>query len=160
MDKKTIGLVFILFAVVVAAFTVWLTFDLKKLNQFLHKDCTLPADVCPFNALLPAQSIVGFIISVVLAAIGIYFIISSRKDITGLKVENKKVEQIVKSLAGDEKIAYDTIVASDGTIFQSELVEKSGLDKVKISRVLDKLEGKGLIERKRRGMSNVIILKH
>ena len=47
---------------------------------------------------------------------------------------------------------------SNGTIFQSDLVEKSDFSKVKVSRILDKLEGRQLIERKRRGMTNVVVL--
>ena len=160
MDKKEIGIILIVFSIVVAGFTVWVTADLKKLNQFLHKDCTLPADVCPFNALLPAESIVGFIISVVMAAFGIFLIVLSRKEAKSKVIENKKIEGVVKMLSSDEKAVYDTILSADGTIFQSELVEKSSLDKVRVSRVLDRLEGKGLIERKRRGMSNVIVLRH
>ncbi len=160
MNTKTIGIIFILFAVVLAIFTAWLTEDLKKLNAFLHKDCTLPADVCPFNTLVPSESIVGFSISVIMAAFGVLLIIISRKDVKGKMVESRKIEDAVKMLVGDEKIVYDTIVASEGTIFQTQLVEKSGLDKVRVSRVLDKLEGRGLIERKRHGMSNVIVIRH
>jgi len=45
-------------------------------------------------------------------------------------------------------------------MFQSELVDENGYTKVKVTRILDKLEGRGLIERRRRGMTNVVILKH
>src|SRR3989344_2843044 len=92
-----------------------------------------------------------FSISIAMAAFGVFLLIISRKETKGKLVESKKIEDAVKMLTGDEKTVYDTIVASQGTIFQSELVEKSGLDKVRVSRVLDKLEGRGLIERKRRG---------
>ncbi len=160
MDTKTIGIVFIIFSIVIALFTAWITTDLKKLNQYLHQSCTLPADVCPFNTLMPSESIAGFVISAVMAAFGAYLIMISKKESRLKIVDNKKIEDAIRSLVSDEKIAYDTIVSSDGTIFQSELVEKSGLDKVKVSRILDKLEGRGLIERKRRGMSNVIVLRH
>ena len=44
-------------------------------------------------------------------------------------------------------------------MFQADLIDKSGLGKVKISRILDRLEGKGLIERKRRGMNNIVVFK-
>lgn len=37
---------------------------------------------------------------------------------------------------------------------------KTGLTKVKVTRILDRLEGREIIERKRRGMTNVVILKH
>ncbi|HLD57917.1 MAG TPA: MarR family transcriptional regulator [archaeon] len=160
INTRTLGIVFILFAIIIAGFTTWLTDDLKKLNSFLHKDCTLPADVCPFNTLVPPESMIGFSISIAMAAFGVFLLIISRKETKGKLVESKKIEDAVKMLTGDEKTVYDTIVASQGTIFQSELVEKSGLDKVRVSRVLDKLEGRGLIERKRRGMSNVIVLRH
>ena len=44
-------------------------------------------------------------------------------------------------------------------MFQSELVEKTGHTKVKMTRILDKLEAKGLIERRRKGMTNLVFLK-
>ena len=47
----------------------------------------------------------------------------------------------------------------NGTIFQAELMEKLSTGKVGITRLLDKLEAKQLIERKRRGMNNIVILK-
>ncbi len=44
-------------------------------------------------------------------------------------------------------------------INQSELAEKTGLSRSDISRALYLLESKGLIERKRLGMGNVVLLK-
>ena len=160
MDKTTIGVILIVFALVIAGFTVWVTEDIKKLNAFLHKDCTLPADICPFNTLVPSESIIGTAIAAILGGFGVFLIILGKREIKAKVVDSKKIEQVVKQLVGDEKVVYDAIFASDGTIFQTQLVEKSRLDKVRVSRVLDKLEGKGLIERKRHGMSNVIVLRH
>ncbi|MBS3124728.1 MarR family transcriptional regulator [Candidatus Woesearchaeota archaeon] len=68
-----------------------------------------------------------------------------------------KVE--VKSLEGEEAQVAALLVEAQGMMFQNELVEKTQLSKVKVTRILDKLEGKGLVERRRRGMTNVIILK-
>ena len=160
MEKKTIGIFLIIFSMALAGFTAWVTADLKKLNQFLHQSCTLPEDICPFNTLVPPESIIGFLLSAVIGGFGVILLILGRKEKRLKVLDTKKIEQTVSQLGGDEKQVYDAIVASDGAIFQSELVEKSGLDKVKVSRVLDRLEGKGLIERKRRGMSNVIVLRH
>jgi uncharacterized membrane protein len=39
-------------------------------------------------------------------------------------------------------------------------MEKLGVGKVGITRLLDKLEAKQLIERKRRGMNNVVVLRN
>ena len=59
----------------------------------------------------------------------------------------------------DEKAIVTLIIAEGGTIFQSQLVEKSGYSKSKVSLTLDRLEARNVLERRRRGMSNVIVLK-
>ncbi|MDE1824627.1 MAG: MarR family transcriptional regulator [Candidatus Micrarchaeota archaeon] len=59
----------------------------------------------------------------------------------------------------EERKLYELIEQADGAIFQSELVERSKLTKVKVTRILDRLEGRGLVERRRRGMTNMVLLK-
>ena len=68
-------------------------------------------------------------------------------------------KEIAKTLKDEERSIYETILDSGGMIFQSELVEKLGLSKSSVSRSLDLLESKGLVERKRRGMANLVLLK-
>ena len=60
----------------------------------------------------------------------------------------------------DEGTVMNFILESNGSIFQSQLVEKTGFNKVRVTRILDNLEGRGLIERKRRGMTNIVLLKN
>jgi len=71
----------------------------------------------------------------------------------------KKPKKAPKGLTGDEKKVFDLIAKSDRTIYQHEIVKQTEFSKVKITRVLDKLESKDLIERRRRGMSNIVVLK-
>ena len=59
----------------------------------------------------------------------------------------------------EEKRLYNIIKDKDGSAYQSDLVKETDFSKVKITRVLDKLEHKGIIERKRRGMTNIVVLK-
>ncbi|MCZ2809739.1 MAG: hypothetical protein O2V44_10330 [Candidatus Bathyarchaeota archaeon] len=59
----------------------------------------------------------------------------------------------------DEKRIVSLIIDEGGTIFQSQLVDRSGYSKSKVSLLLDRLEAKKILERKRRGMSNAIVLK-
>lgn len=59
----------------------------------------------------------------------------------------------------DERKIYQLIMDENGVIFQGRLVEKSGFSKGKVSLILDRLEARGLLERKRHGMSNVVVLK-
>jgi hypothetical protein len=64
-----------------------------------------------------------------------------------------------KTMEPDEKKIYSLLAESAGAAFQSEIVEKTGHTKVKTTRLLDKLESKGLIERRRRGLTNLVVIK-
>lgn len=59
----------------------------------------------------------------------------------------------------DEKALYQLIIENNGTMFQGELVDLSGFTKSKVSLVLDRLEARKKVERKRYGMSNIVQLK-
>ena len=59
----------------------------------------------------------------------------------------------------DERKIIQLIIDEGGTIFQSQLVDESGYSKSKVSLVLDRLEARNILERRRHGMSNVIVLK-
>ena len=65
-------------------------------------------------------------------------------DLTDLRKEDKQIFNLIKE---------------NKTIFQADLIEKSRFGKAKISRILDRLENRDLIERKRRGMTNVVVMK-
>ena len=66
----------------------------------------------------------------------------------------------INTLEGNEKQIFEEIISQDGKVMQSVLVEKSNLSKATVSRILDGLEGKGLIVRQRHGMNNIILLKN
>ena len=80
---------------------------------------------------------------------------SESKDIG----EKKEWKHTMKTLKGDEKIIYELIFAEDGILYQSELVTKTNFPKAKVTRCLDALENRGLLERKRKGMGNIVLLK-
>lgn len=58
----------------------------------------------------------------------------------------------------DEQRVYDLVVARSGDVPQGDLVPLSGFSKAKLSRVLDRLERKGLLLRLRRGMGNRVVV--
>lgn len=68
-------------------------------------------------------------------------------------------ELLEKITNPDEKRIVSLIIDEGGTIFQSQLVDGSGYSKTKVSLILDRLEAKKILERKRHGMSNAIVLK-
>lgn len=126
---------------------------------------------CPMWGSINFQTNVSIAIMIFIIIIGLYLIFFGQEEkiITKFKkikeqIEPKKItkenyQKVMSDLGRDEKLVLEKIIDSQGTIFQSELVDKTKFTKVKITRILDKLEGKGLIERRRRGMTNVIILK-
>ncbi len=96
----------------------------------------------------------------------LYIILSSKGtetpelkgDITGNQ-ENKSVALLaVTLLEGDEKALFKEIQGNN-EILQRELVSKTGFSEPKVSRLLDKLEKRGLIVRLRDGLGNRVLLK-
>lgn len=64
----------------------------------------------------------------------------------------------LRLLDEDERRVLELVRARGGDVPQGDLVPLSGYSKAKVSRVLDRLEGKGLVVRLRRGMTNQVVL--
>jgi len=107
--------------------------------------------------------IILVVASIILAISGMYllFFDSVEKPAGELILEERKKrwEQIVKTLKDDQQKIYKAIIDSDGIIEQSKLSEKTRISKSNVSRALDLLESRGLVERRRRGMGNIVLLK-
>ena len=165
MKKMTatnyIGL--ILIAMSIALFFIMYNFsnEMLQLIDSEHSGSCSTYEGCPHIAVLN-QAYIGYGLSAIIFVIGVFLLFYGGKPAAneaGGSGSKKKWEENIKTLTGDEKKVYETIMAANGVIFQSELVEKSGFPKAKVSRILDRLEASGLVERKRRGMSNAIELK-
>jgi len=157
MNTKQAG--FIIIGISVLLFVVMISF-IKEIQAIAIAQCSCVGGTCPMQNNLPIQGYLGITLSGIIGLFGGYLVITS-KNMEKISIKkSKRIKQMLKTLNGDQKKTYDLIENSDGAIFQSELVEKTKFSKVKVSRILDKLEGKGLIVRRRRGMSNIVILKH
>lgn len=125
---------------------------------------------CPMWGTLEFQTNVSVGVTLFVVAIGIYLIIFGGEKRTVNRIVKPQVklseinrenyEGVLKKLGGDERGVFEQIIDEKGSVFQSALVEKTGMTKVKVTRILDRLEGKGLVERKRRGMTNIVVIKH
>lgn len=156
-SRRQAGTVMILMAAVMAVDLWALTDQLMRVNAIVHQSCNLPEAVCPFVG-VPYQSVIGFALLAAIAVFGLYLIVVSRYA-EGLDVKKREgFRRAATTLKGDEKRVYGMLVGS-GAMFQSDIVDKTGLNKVKISRILDRLEGMGLIERRRRGMANMVVAR-
>ena len=103
-----------------------------------------------------ALGIVGILIIVSL------FLIFSKTNekVVIRKIKEKKIERKVdlSSFRPEEKLVYN-FVKENGAVFQGDLIEKTEFSKARMTRIIDKLEGHGIVERKRRGMTNVVVLR-
>nr|WP_281085326.1 hypothetical protein [Methanosarcina acetivorans] len=63
---------------------------------------------------------------------------------------------LLKALEGDERKAIELIVNRGGRILQNELVNSLDFSKAKVSRVLMNLERRGIIDKKKYGLTNCI----
>ena len=68
-------------------------------------------------------------------------------------------EEMLGKLAGDEHILYKAVYDRGGSALQRNLPEETGFSKAKVTRVLDRLEQRGLIERMSYGVTNNVVLK-
>jgi uncharacterized membrane protein len=62
----------------------------------------------------------------------------------------------LRLLSGDERTVFRAILDAGGEIFQKDVVNRTKMSDAKVSRVLDRLEEKGLVTRERHGMSNKV----
>lgn len=127
---------------------------------------------CPMWGTIEFQTNVSIGIMIFIILIGVYLIFFGKEEkiVTKIKtikpqIEPKKItkenyQKVMSNLNKDEKLILEKIIEADGTIFQSDLKDKTKFTKVKVSRILDRLESKGLVEKRRRGMANVIVLRH
>ena len=174
MKNKNIGMLTIGIAILIG----FIVFSFNRaLTEIVDTTCTHGSD-CPMWGTINFQTNISIGIMAAIIIIGLYLFFFGKeetiitKTVTKFKkapnshnqIEPKKItkenyQKIIDNLDADEKQVFERIIEAEGTIFQSDLVEKTNFTKVKVTRILDKLEGKKLIERKRRGMTNVVILK-
>ncbi len=163
LNTKTIGLGIMVFAVFlfVAGFGY-----VRSAEQALLEGHTIAQDgdcqheigsVCPFEQIsrLVVPKFIGLFLDVILFAFGVYLFLQKKPE----EKLAAKAHAAAKELGGEEAKIFEIITQSNGMAFQHELVQKLNLSKVRVTRLLDKLEAKGLVERRRRGMTNIIVLR-
>jgi len=167
MKNRVVGIMIIGIAILIGL--IIFSFN-RAMTDIVNTSCT-HGFACPMWGTIDFQTnasiaVMGFVI-----AIGLYLIFFGYEEriITRIKKINQQIElknitienykDIMVNLDAEEKTVLEKIIEEKGSMLQSELVDKTGFQKVKITRILDKLEGRAIIERKRRGMTNIVILK-
>ncbi len=161
MENKNVGYLIIgiaaLLIVIIFLFNSALKDIVKGSCSLEHSDVTL----CPMYTSINKQTYLALSIVGILIIIGLVLIFSkTQKEFIIKKVEAKKQKTKIDTseLKSEEKKVL-SLIQENKAIFQSDIIEKTGFGKAKVTRIIDRLEGKGFVERKRRGMTNVVVLR-
>lgn len=152
MDRR-IGIIIIIVALIVGAMSAVVKLNNDKLISEIQNQtgsCYLD------GTCLHEQSNITFIVLAIIS--GVMFVIGAIIIILSFDGKNEHKTTRKLNLNSEQKKLYD-LLSVDGSMLQGELVQRSGMTKVTVSRILDKMEMQGVVERRRHGMSNIVVLK-
>jgi uncharacterized membrane protein len=159
MKNRNVGYLIIGIAVVMAV--IVLLFN-NVIKENIGLTCS-HGSTCGMYSDLNIQTWISLIVVAVVFIIGLFLIFAKENEKIILRTKTKTVTEKKKidleNLDSEERKIVKIIRDENGAIFQRTLMEKLGMGKVGMTRILDKLEAKQVIERKRRGMTNVVVLK-
>lgn len=163
MENKNVG--FLLLGIAILLVLIIFLFQ-GALNDIMASTCALGGEEhvvsCPMSDGINQQTYLSLGIVGLLIIVGIVLIFSKpaeRVVVKKVAVKEKKKKLKLEGLDRDEKKIVNLLQNENGTMFQATLKEKLDVGKVKLTRLLDKLEAKQIIERKRRGMNNIVVLR-
>jgi len=165
MKNRVVGLIIISIALLIG-FIIY-SFN-RALTEIVSTSCSHGPE-CPMWGSINFHTNVSIGVMIFILLIGFYLVFfgQDEKIIRQVKVvrktekpQTKDYSVMKKGLSDEERFVLEKIIEADGSMLQSEIVDKTNYSKVKVTRILDKLEAKGVIERKRRGMTNLVVLKN
>ena len=156
MENKNVGFLIVGIAVVMAVIVFIFNSALKNISEL---SCNMGPS-CSMYDTIRTQTYLSLSIIGVVLVVGLVIMFTKPKEKIVIKTIKEKKKKINLEGLGDiEKKVVDILQSENNAIFQNTLMEKLGIGKVGITRLLDKLEAKQIIERKRRGMNNIVVLR-
>ena len=158
MENRNVGWLIMGIALIIVGIIFLLNSAMKEI---VDAGCPLDhgVDFCPAYDTINKQTYLALSIVGVLLLLGIVFIFSkTNTKVVVKRIEEKRRKKIHSGELNMEEKKVIAILESEGPVFQSDLIDKTGFGKAKVTRILDKLENRGYVERKRRGMSNIVLL--
>ena len=131
----------------------------QGMKQIVVESCSHGTS-CAMYGTIEMQTWISSVIAGAILIIGIVIMYTKPKEKVIVKTKKPQKKKVDKSkLEEKEKQVVDILENERGAIFQRTLMERLEVGKVGITRLLDKLEAKQIIERKRRGMNNIVVLR-
>ena len=157
MENKNVGFLIIGIAVVIGI--IVFIFN-SAMTNIVGQTCS-HGPSCTMYDTIRTQTWLSLSIIGIVLIIGFFIMFLKPKEKIIVKTKREKKKKLnLEGLNSNEKKVIEILQKENGAIFQSTLMEKLETGKVGITRLLDKLEAKQLIERKRRGMNNIVVLKN
>ena len=155
MKNKNVGFLVCGIAIVIVAIILIFNYGMRDI---VSQTCTHGPD-CGMYDTIALQTGISIAIAGLVLVLGLFLVFSKPEEkVIIKKIKEKKKRIDLSKLGEDEKKVIQILQREKGGMFQRSLMEELEWGKVKITRMLDKLESKGLVERKRRGMNNIVIL--
>ena len=166
MENKYVG--YLLLGISVLVIFLILLFN-STLKEIIGTTCgeTHDGEFCPMNQTVNQQTYIALGVIGLLIIVSLILIFSKpqkeiqKEVIFKTRTVEKKPQKKIFDTTGlkpEEKHVLE-LIQNNKAIFQADLIEKTGFGKAKMTRIIDRLEGKGFVERKRRGMTNVVVMK-
>jgi uncharacterized membrane protein len=157
LENKQVGMLIMGISVIIGI--IVFIFN-KGLRDIVADTCTHGSS-CTMYETISSQTWMSLAIAGIIFILGLVIMFNKPKErIVIKKIKDKKKKITLEGLDGLEKKVITILQNENGAIFQRTLMERLEIGKVGVTRLLDKLESKQLIERKRRGMNNIIVLKN
>lgn len=159
MNNRSVGFLIVGISIMIVA--IVLLFN-SGMSQIVAQSCD-HGPSCSMYDTINLQTRLSLSIAGLVLLIGLFLIFSKESEkivekiiVRRVKERHKKID--MSRLDSEEKKVVKILQRENGAFFQSSLMEELECGKVKMTRLIDKLEAKGLVERKRRGMNNIIVL--
>jgi len=162
IKNRYLGIVLVLLAVLLAVLITFLKVENDQRDAYLcavyHSTPGLDPTKCPVHTENTSWYFtLAYAGLLVMAVMGVYMTAGLWWKKEGWKREEVKIDP--GKLDSEEKKICELLQQGEGSRYQSDLIQETGFSKVHMTRILDRLEGKRILERKRRGMTNIVILK-
>lgn len=156
MENRTVGWVIIGIAIVMGVIVLIFNVGLRNIVD----DTCSHGPECSMYDTISLQTWISLAIVGIIFLIGIVLMFIKPKEKVIVKtIKEKKKKKDYSGLDKKEKEVVNLLLNEGNAMFQADLMEKLNIGKVGVTRLLDKLEAKQIIERKRRGMNNIVVLK-